>query len=94
MYQVISQSGLTPYEYRINGMTLICKAADGFIAFVSGKQLNKKGSDAAAPLPANLIRRSGRSPALLYPPYEQSSIMSKIHHIYSFVSMDSFSFVH
>ena len=70
---MVSQSGLTPYEYRINGIMLIRKVSDGFIAFVSGKRLNKKESDAATPLPANLIWRSGNSPALLYPMYEQSN---------------------
>ena len=67
----------------------------GLSLLFPGSGLRQKESDAAAPLPANLIRRSGRSPALPYPPYEQSNYYY-IHILcfYSFVSIVAFSFVH
>ena len=92
---MVSRSGLTPYEYRINGMTLICKVADGFIAFVSGKRFNK--NEAMQPHRFPQISYGARVAPQRCPILRMSkmnSIMSKIHHIYSFVSMDAFSFVY
>ena len=45
----------------------------GLSLLFPGSGHEQKESDAFAPLPANLIWRSGRSPALPYPPYEQSN---------------------
>ena len=56
----------------VNGITQIGKAAEWVYRFCFREAVtSKKESDAIAPLPANPIRRSGRSPALPYPPYEQ-----------------------
>ena len=67
----------------------------GLSLLFPGSGYKQKESDAFAPFPANLIRRSGRSPALPYPPYEQSNYYyAQVCFYYSFVSLDSFSFVH
>ena len=79
-----------------NGMTLIDKAAEWVYRFCFREGVtSEKRKRCIAPLPANLIRRSGRSPALHYPPYEQSNYYyAQVCLHYSFVSLDSFSFVH
>ncbi len=63
----------------------------GLSLLFPGSGSGQKESDAAAPLPANLIRRSGRSSALPYPPYEQSNYYFQ-NPLLLFI--DSFSLVH
>ncbi len=64
----------------------------GLSLLFPGSGSEQKESDAIAPLPANLIRRSGRSPALPYPPYEQSNYYYVQNPLLLFI--DSFSLVH